>query len=307
MDAAAPLLFVSANVAAVATPGADAVTLYEPTIAFAVKTFEVATPDALVTAVAPPVKVPLAPLAGAVNVTVTPLTGFPPLSFTVATSFAGKAVLIAAVCGVPPVAAIDDAVPLLFVSAKVAGLATPGTDAVTLYEPTMAFAVKTLEVAIPDAFVTAVAPPANVPPAPLAGAANVTVTPLTGFPPLSLTVAMSFAAKAVLIVAVCGVPPVAAIDAAAPALFVSAKSAGAATPTTDAVTLYDPAVAFAVKTFDVATPEALVTAVAAPANAPVAPLAGAVNVTVTPLTGLPPASFTVTTKGAAKAVLIVVD
>jgi hypothetical protein len=59
-------------------------------------------------------------------------------------------------------------------------------------------------------------------------------------------------------------------------------------------------VPFAV-TATVATPEEFVTAVVV---ATLAPLAGPVKVTVTPLTGLPPASFTVATKGFAKAVLI---
>jgi hypothetical protein len=75
-----------------------------------VKTGDVATPDALVVAVAvfpPPAKVPLAPKPGAANVTLTPLTGFPPASFTVATNGAAKAVLICALCGVPLVAAMD--------------------------------------------------------------------------------------------------------------------------------------------------------------------------------------------------------
>jgi hypothetical protein len=161
--------------------------------------FDVATPDAFVTAVAPPLNVPLAPLVGALKVTVTPLTGFPPLSFTVARRRAANAVPTLVLCGVPPVAAIDAGGLEVFVSRNVAGVATPGTEAVTLYDPTVALAVKTFEVATPDAFVTAVAPPLNVPLAPLAGAVNVTVTPLTGFPPLSFTVATSFAAKAVVI------------------------------------------------------------------------------------------------------------
>lgn len=61
----------------------------------------------------------------------------------------------------------------------------------------------------------------------------------------------------------------------------------------------------AVNVAEVATPRALVVAVfTPPANVPLAPLAGAVKVTTTPLTGLLPASVTVTTKGAAKAVLM---
>ena len=42
-------------------------------------------------------------------------------------------------------------------------------------------------------------------------------------------------------------------------------------------------------------------------NTPEAPDPGAVNVTFTPLTGLLPASFTVTARGNAKAVLMVAD
>jgi len=61
-----------------------------------------------------------------------------------------------------------------------------------------------------------------------------------------------------------------------------------------------------VKVAEVATPLALVVAVfTPPANVPLAPLPGAVNVTTTPLTGLFPASVTLATRGAAKAVLTV--
>ena len=68
--------------------------------------------------------------------------------------------------------------------------------------------------ATPDAFVTAVVtPPANVPLAPLAGAANDTVTPAIGLLPASVTVACNCVANAVLIGALCGVPAVAVICA----------------------------------------------------------------------------------------------
>jgi hypothetical protein len=99
-------------------------------------------------------------------------------------------------------------------------------------------AVNTAEVATPELFVTAVfTPPANVPLAPLPGAANVTVTPPTGLPPESRTVATKGAANAVLIGALCGVPLVAVIEAEVPAVLVSAKLAGVATPDTEAVTV----------------------------------------------------------------------
>jgi hypothetical protein len=61
------------------------------------------------------------------------------------------------------------------------------------------------------------------------------------------------------------------------------------TPETVAITVYDPAVVFAVNAGEVATPLELVVAVAvfvAPANVPLAPVAGAANVTAAPLTGL---------------------
>jgi hypothetical protein len=57
----------------------------------------------------PPTNVPVAPLPGAVNVTVTPLTGFPPLLVTVACNAVANAVPSATLCSVPPLAVIVDA------------------------------------------------------------------------------------------------------------------------------------------------------------------------------------------------------
>jgi len=83
----------------------------------------------------------------------------------------------------------------------------------------MLLAVNTAEVATPLAVVIAVlAPAANVPLAPLPGAAKVTSTPLRRLPPASFTVATNGAAKAVLIVVFCGVPLVAVTDAGGPGL-----------------------------------------------------------------------------------------
>jgi hypothetical protein len=93
-------------------------------------------------------------------------------------------------------------------------------------------------VATPWALVVAVfTAPANVPLAPLVGAVNVTVTPLIGLLPVSFTMAWSWVANAVLIVALCGVPAVAVMLAGAPAKFVREKFAAAETPVTEAVTL----------------------------------------------------------------------
>ena len=99
---------------------------------FAVGATVVATPLALVTAVVvlDPPNVALAPLAGAVNVTVTPATGLPPLS-TVACSPAPNAVVTFALCGVPAVAATVGG-SAVFVSAKLPVVAPPLTLATTV-------------------------------------------------------------------------------------------------------------------------------------------------------------------------------
>ena len=99
----------------------------------AVNAAEVATPLASVSAVlTPPANVPLGPVcAGAVNVTFTPLTGLPPASLTVACNSDAKAMLITALCGVPPVGLIVDGGPGVLVSWKFAGVA-PVTEAVTV-------------------------------------------------------------------------------------------------------------------------------------------------------------------------------
>jgi hypothetical protein len=158
--------------------------------------------------------VPLAPVAGAVNVTDAPLIGFWLLSKTVATSGAPNAVLICASCRDPLVATIDVAGPEVFVRLKVVVAVTPATLAVTALAPTVALAVNTDEVATPLALVVSVsvfdALVANVPLAPVAGAVKTTNAPLTGDPPI-VTVATSGDPKAVLIAALCDAPLVAAI------------------------------------------------------------------------------------------------
>src|SRR5260221_8529655 len=219
--AGAPAKLVNAKLAGVETPATEAVTLYgPPAVLLAVKIAAVATPCALVTAVlTPPANVPLAPLVGAVKVTVTPFTGLLDASLTVACSCVANAVLMVALWGVPAVAMILAGALARLVSEKFAGVETPVTEAVTLYgPPTVPLAVKTAAVATPCALVTAVlTPPANVPLAPLVGAVKVTVTPFTGLLEESFTVACSCVANAVLIVALWGVPAVALMLAGRPA------------------------------------------------------------------------------------------
>ena len=81
---------------------------------------------------AEPVKVPLAPLVGAAKLTEVPLTGLLLASLTVACSAVANAVPTVALCGVPAVAVMTDAVPALFVRLKLAGVDTPATVAVTV-------------------------------------------------------------------------------------------------------------------------------------------------------------------------------
>src|SRR5271170_818905 len=118
---------------------------------------------------------------------------------------------------------------------------------------------------------------------------------------MSCTVAARFAAKAVLTVAVCGVPAVAVIEAAGPDLLVSTKPGLVVRASPVAVTVYLPAIVLALNTCDVATPWELVMAVVPEqAKVPLAPLVGGLNVTSTPDTGLLSASCTVATRGLAK-------
>jgi hypothetical protein len=111
--------------------------------------------------------------------------------------------------------------------------------AVTLYPPAVALAVNAGAVAIPLLLViaVAVADDPNNALAPFDGDVNVTVTPLTGFPPASLTVAWSAVVNAALMAAVCGVPAVAVMLAGALAVFVRLKPVVVARPAMLAVTL----------------------------------------------------------------------
>ena len=132
--AAGPAVLVSAKLAGVAIPVADAVILKAPAVVFAVNAAEVASPvdEVIAVLVEAPPKLALAPEPGAVKVTVTPDTGFPSESFTVATSGLEKAVLIWEVCGVPLVGAIATAGPARFVSEKRAPADAPGVVALIL-------------------------------------------------------------------------------------------------------------------------------------------------------------------------------
>jgi hypothetical protein len=98
IDAAGPEVFARLKLAVAVVPATVAVTVSAPNVPLAVNVDEVATPLALVVSVSvlvPPVKVPLAPVAGAVKTTNAPLIGDPPM-VTVATKGVANAVLSAA-------------------------------------------------------------------------------------------------------------------------------------------------------------------------------------------------------------------
>src|SRR5439155_1618292 len=177
----------------------------------------------------PPAKVPLAPLPGAVNVTVMLPTGLFPASRTVACSGVANAVLAVALCRVPVVEGMLAGAPARLVTEKFAEVApvAPATIAAPLYgPPAVLLDLNILPTGPPSELVVAVfTPPAKVPLAPLPGTVNVTTTPLTRLFAASRTVACSGVANAVLTVALCPEPLVTTTVAAGPAKFVSEKFA----------------------------------------------------------------------------------
>ena len=155
----------------------------------AVNVGEVATPKVLVIAVAVLVlvvaNVPLAPLAGAVNVTVAPLTRLPSMA-TVAVN-AANATPVLTDCGEPDVVAT---VKPVLVRKKLAVRLVPDTTAlaVSVNAPELPLAVNVDAVARPIASLvcvsTLVPVLANVPVAPVAGTLKITFTPTAGAPAL---------------------------------------------------------------------------------------------------------------------------
>jgi hypothetical protein len=108
---------VITKLAVVATPVALAVTVYVPARLLAVKMGEVAWPltPVMLVAMADPLKVPLGPDDGAVNVTVTPGTGLLPESRTMTTSGFAKFLLTGVLCGLPPNAEMPPGAPAAIV------------------------------------------------------------------------------------------------------------------------------------------------------------------------------------------------
>jgi hypothetical protein len=184
----------------------------------------------------------------------------------------------------------------VFVSAKVAGVDAPEVVAVTLYVPVVPLAVQ-VTLASPLASVVAlVAESTQLAPV-CAGAEKVTVASLVAVP-LVFTFATSALGNAVLMTVLCGVDVDAAVMVTVEAaVFVRANVAGVVAPETVAVTLYEPAVPFAVQVTEDTLPLASVVAevaereqVAPPEDDP------AEYVTVTPLSA-DPLEVTVTPSG----------
>src|SRR5262249_57117923 len=98
------------------------------------------------------------------------------------------------------------------------GEAPPVAVAGTVKLPVWLLAVREGAATVPLLSVVTVIAPAKVPLGPDAGAEKVTVTPATGLPALSLTCARSKEENCCNTVADCGVPPMAMMLAAAPAV-----------------------------------------------------------------------------------------
>src|SRR5207245_2790641 len=195
-------------------------------------------------------------------------------------------------------AAIVAAAPAVPVAVKVTGLPASAPElAVSVLLPAVVLSVQLPTVATPLVLVVWL-PPVIVP---FPGAAaNVTATPVTGFPFASLTITDGGALTAVPTVAASFVGLIAAIVAAAPAVPCAVNVTGL--PAKDAevaVNVFDPAVAPRVQLPTVAIPFASEIC-AAPVTLP---LAGpAANVTDTPEIGLPNVSVTTTDGGTGTAV-----
>src|SRR5438105_1933571 len=198
-----------------------AVNVFEPAVALSVQLPTVATPLVLVVWL-PPVIVPF-PGATA-NVTATPATGFPFASLTITDGAALTAVPAVAVSLVGLFPAFVAPAPAAPAAVNVTGLPVSDPDvAVNVFEPAVALSVQLPTVAMPLPLVVWL-PPVIVP---FPGAtANVTATPVTGFPFASLTITDGGELTAVPAVAAWLVGLFAAIVAAAPAAPVAVNVAG---------------------------------------------------------------------------------
>src|SRR5205085_280187 len=189
----------------------------------------------------------------AAHVTVTPATGFPFASLTSTTCGVCRRMATCPVRLSPELFAIVAAGPAVPMAVNVTGLPEREPEvAVNVFEPAVALSVQLPTVAMPLPLVVWL-PPVIVP---FPGAtANVTATPVTGFPFASLTITDGGALPAVPAVAAWLVGLFAAIVVAAPAVPVAVNVTGLPESDPDvAVKVFDPAVALSVHELRAAIP-----------------------------------------------------
>src|SRR5437667_144109 len=144
--------FVRSKLAAVGALGVDAATVYRPEIELAIaltlpipEAFVVAVmhPTAAGTQAEPPLNVAVAPLEPvcAAKFTVTPGSELPDASATTTTNGLANAAPVGVVCGLPLTMKTAAGPVETLCRWKVAGVATPETEAVTVKAPTVALAV----------------------------------------------------------------------------------------------------------------------------------------------------------------------
>ena len=142
---------VSWKSAVAAIPGMEAFTVKLPAVLFAVRAGAAAIPLASVmtfaVGVPVPANVPLAPLAGAVNVTSMPATGAPGSYWTSTLRGSLNAVSTCVDCGEP---LLTDTAGKIFLSRKLAVEVIPVREAFTVYKPDVPLAVKTGDLAMPS-------------------------------------------------------------------------------------------------------------------------------------------------------------
>src|SRR6184192_995943 len=253
---AAPAVPVAVKVTGLPVRPLDVtVSVFCPAVALSVHDVSAAIPSVPVLTGVVGVTVPL-PSAG-VNVTATPVTGFPFASFTITDGGGLTALPISADWLVGLFGAMVAAAPAVPVAVNVIGLPVSDPDvAVRVLLPEVALSVQLPTVAMPLPFVVWL-PPVIVP---FPGAtANVTATPVTGFPFASFTITDGGDETAVPAVADWLVGLFAAIVAAVLAVPVALKVTGLPLkPVEVAVSVLGPAVALSVQLPTVATPLALV-------------------------------------------------
>ena len=290
IEAAAPAVPVAVNVPGLPdNPLAVAVRVFGPAVGPSVHDVTAAIPFAPVVTGVVGVTVP--PPEATANVTATPATALPLASRTTTEGFTGTAVPAAAVWPLPAFTASELAAPAVPVAVNVTGL--PDKDpavAVRVLVPAVGLSVQLPTVATPLAFVVWL-PPVIVP---FPGAtANVTATPLTGFPFASFTITDGGVATAVPAVAVWPLPAFTAIELAAPAVPVAVNVTGLPdSPLAVAVREFGPAVGPRVHDVTAAIP--FIPVLTAAVGVTVPPPDATANDTATPATGFPFTSFTMT-------------